>query len=85
MFAATAVLSANAAMAQRLPAESAATGKDVSFLDMPATGNGCPIGTRRLMKFSSGIPMCQVSISQCLTKPHRSIVKNRLGEWPCKP
>ena len=85
IFAATAVLLANAAIAQGVPAELAGTGKDVSFLDMPATGNGCPIGMRRLTKFGGGVPMCQVSINQCLTKAHGSIVKNWRGAWACKP
>ena len=85
IFAAAAVLLTNAAIAQGVPAELAGTGKDVSFLDMPATGNGCPIGMRRLTKFGGGVPMCQVSINQCPIKPHRSIVKNRRGEWACKP
>jgi hypothetical protein len=48
-----------------------------------ATENDCTTGTRRLT--GQGVPMCQSSINQCLTKAHGSIIKSWRGEWACKP
>jgi hypothetical protein len=84
MFAATAVLMAHAAMAQGVPAELAGTKKSIRFLKMPATGNGCPIGVHRRTGKGKGGPMCQLSINECLTKAHGSIVKDSHGDWACK-
>jgi len=81
MFAATAVLMAHAAMSQGV----AGTVKDASFLNMPATGNACPIGTRLLANFGGGVPMCQLPVNQYLAKAHGTIVKNWRGEWACRP
>lgn len=71
-------------MAQTVPAELAGTARDVTFLKMPASGNSCAIGVRRLTKGGKGVPMCLLSINQCLTAAHGTIAKDQRGEWGCK-